>query len=171
MLNAISRWFRNRIMNDRYLFETLRGELKKQLHQPYAITYTAELELEFLTETPARSSLDENDFMAITTAFSEANAAGFLGVIVINFAGIRKHFAELGFFDSKKFLRGIVRHECRHADQFEFLRARGGIELLNRVCEEQQNVSYLMNVFETDAYYFQFTGESRDFEVVFAKYL
>ncbi|MBR1580190.1 MAG: hypothetical protein IJ668_06800 [Selenomonadaceae bacterium] len=114
---------------------------------------------------------DPDELTGFTMSNKQAADGGLHGCVFFSLSAIQRCSEDFGFLKSLRLVREITLHECRHADQFEFLRERGGPDLIERVTEAQKGVPYLENIFEVDAYYYQFTGEKIDFELVFARYL
>ncbi len=173
MFDAISRWFRKRIITDEFIMKIIDKTLDEYLRQNYEICIVDELPQEIIDvqqNAQNMSGLDSQNVTAITSAFID-DVTDFDGIIFFSLSTIQRGLTEYGIFDGMEFVQAIVIHECRHADQFEFLRSRGGSELIRRVMEDQKQVPYDLSIVEMDAYYYQFTGESMDFESVFAEYL
>lgn len=63
---------------------------------------------------------------------------------------------------------GIVAHEFRHSNQYEYLRGRGGIKLIAKLTDKLKFESYENNILEIDARCYQQTLENIPFQKVFA---
>ena len=70
----------------------------------------------------------------------------------------------------EKLIRRVVRHECRHAQQFQYLRGKGGDSLLENVLFNEGFYSYGAGVLERDAILASF-GITLPFGFVFRKLL
>ena len=174
MFDAISRWLCKLIFTNAFIEKLINETLQEYLNHKYGIFFVDEMPSDLLDIHQSAQNMDglnSDGITAITFTHCDPDYGDELGEIVFNIECI-KHFAiGEGFFDGMQLVRDIVMHECRHADQFEFLRSRGGSELIKRVTEDQKDVPYIDNILEVDAYHYQFTGEKLDFEVVFEKYL
>lgn len=70
----------------------------------------------------------------------------------------------------EKLIRRTVRHECRHAQQFQYLRGKGGDSLLENVVFNERLYTYGAGILECDAILASF-GITLPFGFVFRKWL
>lgn len=173
MFDGISKRLRKFFFTDALIDRILTLLLHRHLKQNYFIASVEDIPDDFVEDQ--RNSQNMEDFderpAAITIACPNVCADGTAGIIIFGINALREGFGDSGVLDALRILKEVVLHESRHADQFEFLRARGGSELIDRVFDDQRDVPYFENILELDAYHYQFTGEAIDLELVFEKYL
>lgn len=94
------------------------------------------------------------------------------GIIFISPKACKNCIEKFSIKDKKKFFRDIVKHECRHAEQFEYLRSIGGDDLIMKMINDVINkLHYLDNPFEIDAYRVQNEDIYVPLEEVFKDYI
>ena len=172
MFDVISKYLRKHLLTPKNIERILERTADKYLCPNYNYTILDTIPSELLDAYSEFQSVDEpEDITGITFASAEIDSDGSCGDVWFSVRAIQKGLEDFGLLEGIEIVWEIALHECRHADQFEFLRARGGSELIGRVMEDQKGVPYMENILEVDAYHYQFTGEETDFEIVFARYL
>lgn len=127
--------------------------------------------------------LDEEDIMAVeesepgvtkngheVVAFTSMDDDGNFS-IVFALEAVKRFVTTANPFRLKDEIRGVARHEAYHVRQYRYVYEKGGLEALDRLCDDLKHVDYEENVLEIGAYLFQFFGIEQDFSEDFAPYL
>ena len=172
MFDTISDWLKEKILTPKFITRIITKTADKHLRPDYDLMILDELPTDIVEMHGSFQKVDtDEEPTGITVCNHESLDAELHGCVFFSLRSIEGCLKDFGFLESIMIVRDITLHECRHADQFEFLRERGGPELIARVSEDQKDVHYLENIFEIDAYNYQFNGEKLDFERLFARYL
>ena len=172
MFDSISKWLKEKFLTFEFMARIIEKTAERNLRADYDCVIFDEMPADIIDMHNDAYPLENPDELTgFTLSNKQAADGGLHGCVFFSLAAIQRCSEGFGFFKSMEIIHEITLHECRHADQFEFLRERGGPDLIERVAQAQKGVPYLENIFEVDAYYYQFTGEKTDFELVFAQYL
>ena len=172
MFDFISTWLKKKFLTFGFITRIIEKTARKNLRRDYEYLILDEMPGDILEmQREFQKNEYDDEPTAITVVNTDSPNAQLHGCVFFSLRSIKNCCDDFGFLESIDIVREITLHECRHADQFEFLRSRGGSDLIERVSLSQKDVPYLENIFEVDAYHYQFTGEKTDFEIVFARYL
>lgn len=172
MFDIISDWLKENLLTSKFITRIIKKTADKHLRRDYDLMILDKMPTDILELHGQFQKIDDSEEpTGITISNHESVDAELHGCVFFSLQSIKTCFTDFGFLECIMIVQDITLHECRHADQFEFLRERGGPDLIARVSEDQKDVPYLENILEIDAYNYQFTGEKMDFEILFARYL
>ena len=123
-------------------------------------------------------AIDHNTLGAITIPLDPSipETKGFNGMVVFslvrinNLLNLIKDQIKTDYERSLAIMR-IVAHECRHVQQYEYFRDRGGISLIAEVTNKLQFIPYEENILEKDAIQYQIMFNDIPFDKVFKDFI
>ncbi len=117
-------------------------------------------------ESEPGATKDGHEVIAFTCMNDDGNFD-----MVFALEAVKRFVTTANPFRLKDEIRGVARHEAYHVRQYRYVYEKGGLEALDRLCDDLKHVEYEENALEIGAYLFQFFGIEQDFSEDFAPYL